>query len=141
MINSASIAPIQGAQHGQMSSIMPMNNSVVVIDGKQYPVITVPNNKPGACSFAPMYKQVVIIDGKQYPVQSVQDNFACDKTKDVVVVDGKQYDVQNQSVNGLGGIGGIGGIGEIGGILGNIGTFNFNPNARVNEDATISYMA
>lgn len=138
MINSASIAPIQGAQHGQMSSIMPTKKSVVVIDGKQYPVITVPDNKPGVCSYAPMYKQVVIIDGKQYDVQSVQDNFACDKTKDVVVVDGKQYDVQNQSVNGLGG---VGGIGEIGGILGNIGTFNFNPNARVNEDATISYMA
>ena len=60
MINSTSFAPTQGVA-SQMSSIMPMKKSVVVIDGKKYPVITVPDNKLGVCSFAPMYKEVVII--------------------------------------------------------------------------------
>lgn len=129
MINSTSFAPIKGAQNSKMSSIMPMDQSVVIIDGKQYPVITVQDNKPGVCSYAPMYKQVVIIDGKQYDVQTVQDPLACDKTKNVVIVDGEQYDVQNKSMN------------DIGGILGNIGTFKFDPSARINKDSTISYMA
>ncbi len=129
MINSTSFAPMQGAQLGQMSSIMPMNQSSVVIDGKEYPVITVQDKKPGVFSYAPMYKQVVIIDGKQYDVQTVQDPLACDKTKNVVIIDGEQHDVQNKSMN------------DFGGILGNIGTFKFDPSARTNKDSTISYMA
>lgn len=124
MVNSTSFAPTQSVS-SQMSSIMPMKKSVVVIDGKQYPVITVPDNKPGVCSFAPMYKQVVVIDGKQYDVQTVSDNIACDKTKEVVVVDGKQYDVKNGST----------------GILGGIGGFNFDPSARINKDSTMSFVA
>lgn len=129
MINSTSFAPIQSTTSNQMSSIMPMNKSVVVIDGKEYPVISVPDNDPTKCTFAQTYKSVVIIDGKQYEVETVRDNFACDKTKQVVVVDGQQYDVKSQSEASMDKM-----AESIKGLI-------FNQDAKTNQDSTISYMA
>ncbi len=79
-------------------------------------------------SIAPVEKKYVTIDGQQYPVIKVQDNNPMVKSimptyKEIVVVDGQQYDVENTNKINLN------------------GGFTFNPNARINADSTMSYMA
>ena len=120
--NTSSIAQTNSAS--QTSSVMPMTNKTVTIDGKSYPVIKVPDNNSGVSTFAQTYKEVVIIDGQQYDVETASDILGCDTTKEVVNVDGQQYDVNSSKLNfNLG------------------GAFTFNEDARVNEDSTLCYYA
>lgn len=120
MINATNFTPSISANNGLTNSFAPVEKKYVTIDGQQYPVEKVQDNK---YSHLPTYKEVVVIDGKQYDVKEVPDNLACDITKQVVVVDGQQYDVKNQN-----------GINLNGGLI-------FNPSTRINPDSTMSYMA
>ena len=122
MINAANFTPSISANNGLTNSIAPVEKKYVTINGQQYPVEKVQDNS-NKFSVMPTYKEVVVIDGKQYDVKEVSDNLACDKTKQVVVVDGQQYDVENTNKIDL------------------YGGFTFNPNARINQDSTMSYMA
>ncbi len=123
MINATNFTPSISANNGITNSFAPNEQKYVIIDGKKYPVQKVQDNNSMVKSFAPSYKEVVVIDGKQYDVNEIPDNIARDKTKQVVVVDGQQYDVENTNKINLN------------------GGFTFNPNARINADSTMSYMA
>lgn len=123
MINAANFTPSISANNGLTNSIAPVEKKYVTINGQQYPVEKVQDNNPLVKTFAPSYKEVVVIDGKQYDVNEVSDPLVCDGKKQVVVVDGQQYDVENTNKINLN------------------GGFTFNPNARINADSTMSYMA
>ena len=122
MVNAANFTTSIPANNGLTNSIATVEKKYVTINGQQYPVKKVQDNSKGM-SLMPCYKEVVVIDGKQYDVKEISDNLACDKTKQVVVVDGQQYDVENTNKINLN------------------GGFTFNPNARINADSTMSYMA
>lgn len=122
MINTTNFTPSISANNGLTNSIAPVEKKYVTIDGQQYPVEKVQDNN-NKYSVMPTYKEVVVIDGKQYDVNEVSDPLVCDGKKQVVVVDGQQYDVENTNKINLN------------------GGFTFNPNARINADSTMSYMA
>ncbi len=122
MINAANFTPSISANNGLTNSIAPVEKKYVTINGQQYPVEKVQDNN-NKYSVMPTYKEVVVIDGKQYDVNEVSDPLVCDGKKQVVVVDGQQYDVENTNKINLN------------------GGFTFNPNARINADSTMSYMA
>ena len=122
MINAANFTPSITANNGLTNSIAPVEKKYVTINGQQYPVEKVQDNN-NKYSVMPTYKEVVVIDGKQYDVNEVSDPLVCDGKKQVVVVDGQQYDVENTNKINLN------------------GGFTFNPNARINADSTMSYMA
>lgn len=128
MINAANFTPSISANNGLTNSIAPVEKKYVTINGQQYPVEKVQDNNPLVKTFAPSYKEVVTIDGQQYDVEKVQDNnpligSIMPTYKEIVVVDGQQYDVENTNKINLN------------------GGFTFNPNARINADSTMSYMA
>lgn len=127
MINVANFTPSISANNGLTNSIAPVEKKYVTINGQQYPVEKVQDNN-NKYSVMPTYKEVVVIDGQQYDVEKVQDNnpligSIMPTYKEIVVVDGQQYDVENTNKINLN------------------GGFTFNPNARINADSTMSYMA
>lgn len=122
MVNAANFTTSIPANNGLTNSIAPVEKKYVTINGQQYPVEKVQDNN-NKYSVMPTYKEVVVIDGKQYDVNEVSDPLVCDGKKQVVVVDGQQYDVENTNKINLN------------------GGFTFNPNARINADSTMSYMA
>ena len=82
----------------QVPIISERENKKIIIDGKDYNVITVPDNDFPGCSIAQRYKEVVIVDGKQYDVKKGYESG--DMEVEYVVVDGIPFRVLDLNQGG-----------------------------------------